>query len=219
MTQAGFMEPRKLSPIGLAVVVTMHAAALGALALMKGPEIMERMKPIALIDIRQPPVPPPEPPPEPQQVRPQPAQRPTFIDDPRPVIKLPTYTEPVTVGRSDPVIIRDPPGPVVVEPRAEPISPPVRVAAEFDPRYARDQQPPYPPAEERAGREGSVRLRVTVGADGRVKSVQRLNASSDAFWRATERHALARWRFRPATLDGRPIESSKLMTIYFRLQG
>lgn len=219
MTQAGFMEPRKLSPTGLAVVVTMHAAALGALALMKGPEIIKRMSPIELIDIRQPPVPPPEPPPEPVRQDPRPAQRPTFIDDVRPVIDLPTYIEPVTVGQSDPVIIRDPPGPVIVEPRVEPTPPPVRVAAEFDPRYAGDQQPPYPPAEERAGREGTVRLRVTVGADGRVKSVQRLNASSDAFWRATERHALARWRFRPATVDGRPIESTKLLTINFRLQG
>jgi protein TonB len=62
-----------------------------------------------------------------------------------------------------------------------------------------------------------VRLRLTIGADGRVKAVRRLAASSDAFWSATERHARARWRFRPATLDGRPIESSKVMTVFFRI--
>lgn len=219
MTQAGFMGPRKLSPTGLAVVVAMHAAALGALALMKGPEIVRPLFGDTEVTFIPLPPDPPENPPPPQKQRPQPAQRPTFIDDVPRIIELPTYSEPVTVGRTEPLVVTERPGPTIVEPRVEPTPPPVRVAAEFDPRYAADQQPPYPPVEERAGREGSVRLRVTVGADGRVKSVQRLNASSDAFWRTTERHALARWRFRPATVDGRPVESTKLLTIYFRLQG
>ena len=62
-----------------------------------------------------------------------------------------------------------------------------------------------------------MQIRVTIGADGRVKSAERVSATSDAFWRATERHALARWRFRPATLDGRPIESRKVITVDFRI--
>jgi protein TonB len=61
-------------------------------------------------------------------------------------------------------------------------------------------------------------VRVTIGADGRVKAVQMVSATSDAFWRATQQHALARWRFRPATLDGRPVESTKLMNVYFRIE-
>jgi protein TonB len=96
--------------------------------------------------------------------------------------------------------------------------PPVRLEALFDPRFAADQQPPYPTSEERAQREGRVRLRVTIGADGRVKAVQRLDATSDAFWRSTERHALSRWRFRPATDDGRPVESTKVLTITFQIE-
>ena len=63
-----------------------------------------------------------------------------------------------------------------------------------------------------------MRLRVTIGADGRVKAVQRLDATSDAFWRSTERHALSRWRFRPATVDGRPVESTKVLTITFQIE-
>jgi protein TonB len=95
----------------------------------------------------------------------------------------------------------------------------MRIDAEFDPRFADMIQPPYPPSEERAQREGSVRLRVTIGADGRVKAVERLSATSDAFWRAAERHALARWRFRPATVDGRAVESRKVLSLHFRLEG
>jgi protein TonB len=94
----------------------------------------------------------------------------------------------------------------------------VRVDAEFDPRFADDFLPPYPPARERAEQEGRVRVRLTIGADGRVKSVVRLSATHEDFWNATERHVRNRWRFRPATLDGRPVETSKTMTIDFRLE-
>ena len=93
-----------------------------------------------------------------------------------------------------------------------------RVEAQFDPRYADDLQPPYPPSEQRLERDGIVRVRLTIGSDGRVKTIERLSATSDAFWRSTQRHALARWRFRPATLDGSPVESSKVMNVYFRIE-
>jgi len=51
-----------------------------------------------------------------------------------------------------------------------------------------------------------------------VTAVQRLSATSDAFWRVTERQALSRWRFRPATVDGRPVETSREMTVTFRIE-
>jgi protein TonB len=94
----------------------------------------------------------------------------------------------------------------------------MRIDAEFDPRFADAMQPAYPTSEQRAQRDGSVRLRVTIGADGRVKAVERLSATSDAFWRATQRHALSRWRFRPATVDGRPVESRKVLSVHFRIE-
>ena len=81
----------------------------------------------------------------------------------------------------------------------------------------RDLQPPYPTEEERRQRSGVVRIRVTIGADGRVSSAERVSATSEAFWRATERQALSRWRFRPATLDGRPVETSRVITVTFRI--
>jgi len=94
----------------------------------------------------------------------------------------------------------------------------VRREAEVDPRFARDLQPPYPPSEERGENEGNVRIQVTIAPSGRVIAVRRLAATSEAFWRATERQALDRWRFRPATLDGRPVEGVKVMTVHFRLR-
>ena len=96
--------------------------------------------------------------------------------------------------------------------------PPVLTPAGIDDRYANAFQPPYPAAEERAGQEGVVTVRVLIGVDGRVKQVEQLAAASDAFWRVTERQALGHWRFRPATRDGVPVEQWKTMTVRFRLQ-
>ena len=217
MTHRGFFEPTRMSPTGLTLVIAMHAAALGALALIKGPEIVERLGPIELIDVTPDPV-PPEPQPEPPRDERRPQQERSVLDS------MPTPIERPIRG---PVVIdvAPPPQPfdlagneTIPPPRIDPPPPPVRTDAEFDTRFAGDLQPPYPAAEQRAQREGSVRLRLTIGADGRVKAVQRLAASSDAFWSATERHARSRWRFRPATLDGRPVESSKVMTVFFRIE-
>lgn len=215
MTHGGFFEPTRMSPTGLTLVIAIHAAALGALALMKGPEIVRTVTRTITYDVPIPPEPAPEPPPPRDERRPQ--QERSVLDS------MPTPIERPIRG---PVVIdvAPPPQPfdlagaeTIPPPRVVPPPPPVRIDAEFDPRFAGDLQPPYPPAEQRAQREGSVRLRLTIGADGRVKAVQRLAASSDAFWSSTERHAKARWRFRPATLDGRPVESSKVMTIFFRI--
>ena len=96
--------------------------------------------------------------------------------------------------------------------------PPVLTGAEVDARYARDFQPVYPSAEQRAGRDGVVTVKVLIGVDGRVREAIRVLATSDEFWRVTERQALTRWRFRPATRDAIPVEAWRTMTVRFRLQ-
>ncbi len=220
MTQGGFFERKTASPTGLTIVIAMHAAALGALALIKGPEIIGRPPVIDLIDIPLPPEPPRDPPPKAEPETPLPP----VMDRVRPLVETPiprppVADEPPTVPRFElnrpppmPEIRRDPPPPPL-PPRA-----PVRTVAEIDPRFAGALQPPYPPSELRAERTGTVRVRVTVGADGRVKSIEKISATSDAFWEATERHARSRWRFRPATVDGRPVESTKVMNLMFELR-
>lgn len=90
------------------------------------------------------------------------------------------------------------------------------VEATVDPRYARDFQPDYPDTARDAGREGVVTMRIRIGADGRVKQVERLSGE-EVFWRAASRHALARWRFTPATRGDVPEESWRTMTVRFRL--
>ncbi len=166
-------------------------------------------------------------------------------DDPEPVRQterrkpvttpLPYTPDPLVDVRTDrpavagtdvigPVTI-DPPGPIgPIGPvsggggaTVEPPRPPVMVGPSVDPRFADALQPPYPPAEIRAGTEGSVTARVLIGTDGRVKAIDIVKSPSAGLAEATRRQALARWRFKPATRDGVPVEGWKTMTLRFQI--
>jgi protein TonB len=97
------------------------------------------------------------------------------------------------------------------------VAKPVIVDAFVESRYQSLLQPPYPPEEQRAGNSGRVVLRVLVGTDGRVKQVEKVSAASDAFFAAAQRQALGKWRFKPATKDGVPIEQWQTMSLRFVL--
>ncbi|MDQ8756965.1 TonB family protein [Sphingosinicella sp. LHD-64] len=215
MSEAGFFEQRRASPSGFALVVAMHAAALGAVLLIKGPVIIPpAFPPMDVYNVPPERTPDPAPPPRPE------VETQTPIRTIDPIVRTPD-------GARDQIAIVSGTGPVqplggtgtgfVEQVQPPPPLTPVRRDAEIDQRYAAAFQPPYPTSEQRAQREGTVRVRVTIGADGRVRAVERLSATSDAFWAVAERQALRHWRFRPATVDGRPIESTKVMTLHFRL--
>lgn len=222
MTQGGFFEEKRTSPTSMAIVIAIHAAAIGGLAMAKMEmPVMKIFKPIKIKDI---PVPPPPPEVEQPRVEPKVEATPQPIIE-RPIIdlKLPDRTE-IAMVEPLPFLPNVTPTTeprVTVEPAIQPPAKrtPVRVNALLDPRYADRLQPPYPASEQRAGNEGRVTVRVTIGADGRVKRVEKVSAASDAFFRATERQALGQWRFKPATVDGDPIETTKVMTVVFRLDG
>ena len=217
MTATGFFEQKSVRPGGLALVIAMHAAVFAGLVLLKTTVEAGASPNTRIFDVRVP-QPKENPPPEPE--REQPRQQPSQIEIVPPIVPTQTQGPVIPVRELPPVQFDSRPGPELALNDGTPDlpPPPVRVEAQFDPRFAADLQPPYPPSEEAAQREGRVRIRLTIGADGRVKAVQRLSATSDAFWRATERHALSRWRFRPATVDGRPVESSKVMNLTFRIE-
>jgi len=222
MPEGGFLDQKPRSPTGLAIVIVAHAVVLTALALskMEMPPALD-FGPIKVKHIPLPVDPPPDPPPPKPKTEVQPQHK-SVITRPEPIIK----TEPKTIftlSNEKPVEIswtNTPPGKIEI-PAADPAPPPrpmpdpVRMEARLDPRS--ELLPPYPSEEQRAEREGSVTIRVFIGPDGRVKRAERVSAASDAFWRATERHAIRNWRFKPATLDGSPVESVKVMTVRFVL--
>jgi protein TonB len=212
MTEAGFFAQKRNSPSSLALVILLHAALLAAVIMIKGPQFIRDHHSIVVESYPVDPVPPPDrPPPRPPQPR-----QPTHIDEVHQIIDIQTTTQTATTIDDLPQLPPD--RGTIVTPPADPPAPPVRRAAELDPRFAGELQPPYPAAEQRAQRDGRVQVRVTIAPSGRVSAIVRLTATSDAFWRVTEQQALNHWRFRPATVDGRPVEGSKVMTLVFRIE-
>ncbi len=220
MPAGGFLEQKRRSPGSLAVVVALHGAAITALLLAKSEFITQKDPPIVVRPIPETPEPPPSPPERRREAKELPQ---SVVDYVLPEVPVPTL-DPVVLGQQTDVDPVFDPGPVgtgeVKQLEPAPVPPPplrdlVRTDAQLD---ARSQlQPAYPAAEQRADREGSVTVRLLIGADGRVKAVEKVRATSDAFFRATEQQALRHWRFKPATVDGEPVESRKTMTVHFRL--
>lgn len=213
MTEAGFFEPKRLSPTGLTVVIALHAAGLAALVLAKAPSYV---KPVygetSVFDV--PPIkePPPEKKPEVRQKQ-EPKDNVPFARDP-------VIDRPVDIGiatREDVIPILPPSDPVFEKIVDPPVPDPVRVEAQFDQRFADQLRPPYPLSAQRDGIEGVVTMRLLIGPDGRVKAAEKIAATNDAFFQAAQRQALRMWRFKPATVDGKPIESRKQMTLRFEL--
>lgn len=209
-----------IKPGSLAVAIGINVAVLGAV-LLAAPEIIE-LKPPTILKTINIPIPPPPPPHDPVTPKAQTNPTPQPVT-PDPIIK--TSNPPVEVTLTGTTII--PSGPVgevtggtgtgvIVEPAPPP--PPVFVDPTLDKRYADGFQPSYPSRERQLERDGSVVVRVLIGTDGRVKRVERLSATSDDFFNETERTALARWRFRPGTRNGEPVERWKTMRVTFRLE-
>lgn len=76
-------------------------------------------------------------------------------------------------------------------------------------------QPTYPPQAERLGLEGDVKLHVTVGDDGSVRSVQLVSGPRILAEAAID--AVQRWRFSPTLVNGKPVEASGNVTLSFHL--
>lgn len=207
------------SPAGLAGTIAVHALLLGAFLLLPK-EMITRHLPPGIVGYPVPQDPPPPPPTSetpPDSAKPDMRSTMTSVDpifpppfddsalrpaDP-PVAPAGDGGSTVS-GEGTTVRVPDPPAPVLVE-------------AAIDPRHATAFQPDYPPSMIRMEREGHVTVRVSIGPDGRVTAVERVSASDDAFWTATQRQALRKWRFRPATRDGAPVASTKILTVRFRL--
>ncbi|RIA44451.1 outer membrane transport energization protein TonB [Hephaestia caeni] len=202
-----YASPHRLNPVSIALAIAINGAVMGALVFSA--PIVEKIAahgPFILYPVKEPPPPEPIPTPEP---RANADPIPERITVPRHVEVEVTRPDPgplvIDIGPSTGTLTGTGTDPVTVDPPPPPLPP--LIPAQTDPRYAAALQPPYPSAERRANREGNVVIKVLIGTDGRVKRVERVSATSDAFYEATRRQALGHWRFKPATRGGVPQES------------
>jgi len=212
--------PRQSRSISFGAAFAINGAIVAGMLFYLAPQIIPSDPP-TILEGRNIPIPPP---PKPiDQPKPVPTTE-------RPVSKtpLPTIPRPIILTPAGPIIdgtdkIYPPQPPLPPAPTGEPSIgeppaplPPLMAAAQ-DPRFLKDFQPAYPASELRAQRDGAVKIRVLIGVDGRVKVAESVSATSDAFFEATRRQALSKWRFKPATRGGVPQESWKTMSVRFEI--
>jgi len=212
-----YAPPSRFSPQGLGGALILTGAVATAMTFV-APRIVPGLKPpptiVELLPLPKPPPPDPQPKPKPQpRAATQPAEKPL----PKPDVSTAIDTHREFTSTQPPPNTGDLKGTGdIIAPPLDPPPPPL-IGAEVDGRYVDALQPPYPPSEQRGNREGVAVVRVLIGVDGRVQQVERVSATSDAFYAATERQALAKWRFKPATRGGVPEAQWKTMRVRFIL--
>ena len=208
---------RRSSPNAMLVIIAAHIAAVAVLMSAKM-DVQQLMKdpPIKIDLIRE------DEPPPPVEIREVPTRpQPSIVDRPKPLIPTPPIDSPLVDSTPTPMPSFDQIiGPKIdPQPKVDPTpAPPVNVAARLL-TPAAELKPPYPSSKLASGEEAVLRLRLTIDERGRVIAVEPVGPADRTFLEAARRHLLARWRYRPATEDGRAVESSAVITLRFRLEG
>lgn len=171
------------------------------------------VNPLETVNIKEEAPPPDEPPPPP----PKEIEIPPFVPPPEVSIvqesQAPTITTQATVQQSAPVVFAPappaPPAPPAVAP--SPATPRGRgnVISEDD----------YPDASRRAEEQGVTRVSYVVDAEGKVSSCQVTQSSGSArLDDATCKIIIRRFRFNPATRDGKPVSETKSQPVRWQLR-
>lgn len=211
-TYTGYTGSRA-SPFAVGATIAVHVA-IGALVWMLPPgTLKDKVPDILWVHFEKAPPPKPEVVPQ-QDKKEQPFQR---HEETRRETVLATKTLADPDGKSTEEVLGGGGGSGTLGVDTQIIREPVVVSAAPDPKRIRDFQPPYPPAMIRAQVEGFATVKVYIDEAGKVISVELVDTNDSAFWKATQQQALKSWRFRPATRDGEPVASERVMTVRFRL--
>lgn len=211
----GLTEQRR-HPSALLAIVGVHAVVIGAVmtAKMDLPQkIKGTITEVTLVD------PPKPPPPEPQPQTPPKTNEPAIskVDVPRPVLPIPIDDRPIA---DDTPIPTPNPGPIVGT-NPNPVPNPIPVVERTGPRFATPDwalRPPYPDDKRRMEEEATLKLRLAIDERGRVVSVEPVGKADRSFLEAARRHLIAKWRYKPATEDGRSVPSTTVITLRFELE-
>lgn len=106
---------------------------------------------------------------------------------------------------------------VASPPIAQPTQP-TRTSASEAVYASSNRPPPYPRLSRINEEEGRVVLRVLVKADGTAGAVEVLASSGYPLLDESARATVQTWRFKPATIDGKPVAEWYQVPIPFKLQ-
>lgn len=220
----------KPAPVAAAATILLHAALIAAVlaGLNADPEPDTHSEPLKVQLLPPEPAPPPvaqpappppaplPPPPKKEQPAPKPAAKPTPKPKPAPST---TSTTPVPAQENSQEVKPAPaplPPPTAAAPQAPPA--PARTSASEASYAATNRTPPYPRISLTNGEEGTVVLRVLVTAEGTAGAVEIKSSSGFTLLDESARKTVMTWRFKPATIDGKPVSEWYQVPIPFKLQ-
>lgn len=102
--------------------------------------------------------------------------------------------------------------------REEPEPEPEPVKVKKPARLIKSERPPYPKEARQQGREGTVVLRITVGAGGDVENVKIQESSGFPELDESAAQSVKTWQFDPAKLGDDPIASAVDLPVRFDLE-
>lgn len=213
----------------LFVVSAIHAAGIGRLLTLEPDMGPERTAPIFQVSLQR--LPPPKLPQELEHRPPEPSTAPKDVDRQKPRLTRPV---PILVDTptTDPVppdtqvkkyeigdeLLPGVPGPPMPEGAADGTDTAAASAPVLRKLRVVDMRPPdYPPSARRQGIEGTVRVRVLVGEDGRVIQALVFKTSGNDMLDAAALEAVSDWRFEPAQRDGEAVRAWASVPIAFKL--
>lgn len=194
-----------------AISATLALHALAALAILAPPAFVaveKAQEPLVQPITLKREEPPPPPPPILEVVKPKPKA---------PVVRAPPKPEPV---RADPVVTAEPttmsyPPVADPDPVAEPAAPVETAPSAL--AYSSMKPVAYPRIAATQRMEGTVILRVLVGADGVPQEIRIDKSSGHVVLDRAARDAVMKWRFEPGRRNGEPFAAYGLVPIAFKL--
>jgi protein TonB len=78
-----------------------------------------------------------------------------------------------------------------------------------------NEPPPYPKTARNAGKESTVTLKIRITVDGRVTDVEVVEGEEPFTSAAVD--TVKKWRYTPASYQGKPISVYRIIKIGFRL--
>jgi len=205
-------EAKRPSLPTIGLIALAHVAALYALTTFDVISLKKKTEPtvIEMVIDAPPPaeiVPPTAPPPR---------DTPPPPDQPTPLIVSTAQTAaplPIAVAPPPPV----PVAPVQVAPPGPPAPPAPIIPPDVDASTMSNPAPVYPMESRRRHEQGTVRLRVVITVEGRVKEISVARSSGFDRLDKAALDAVRRWKFRPGTQAGIPVEAVGTLAIPFSL--
>jgi protein TonB len=160
----------------------------------------------------QPPAPPKPPEPLPPKPEPKPPEKPKPVPKPKPVAKPDPAPKPEAASEqapAAPAVTQAAPAPV------PPTAPPTPVI--YNDVSLNNPKTRYPPVALQRGWEGTVLLLVQVLSSGTAGEITVQKSSGHELMDESAMEQVRQWRFTPATRHGRPIESSVLIPVDFKI--